>query len=78
MRVSRFTSVSQKNGFVFPNQVCYYKALNQYYMALKILFKLVYRKLQYNSKVFPELQGLPRFSTRMVLYSSTKFDIMKP
>ena len=30
----RFTWLSQKNDFVFLDQICSYKALNQYSMAL--------------------------------------------
>ena len=29
-RVPRFASLSQKNDFVFVDQICHYKALNQY------------------------------------------------
>ena len=40
--------------------------------------KQVYRKLQCNEKVFGEFYALPHFPKEMVLYSSTKFDILKP
>ena len=38
----------------------------------------IYRKLKYRESFFGEFQGLPRFRWKMVLYSSTKFDIWKP
>ena len=34
-------SISQKNGFVFVNQIWHYKALNQYFMAQKVGFWLL-------------------------------------
>ena len=40
--------------------------------------KQIYRKLQYKEKIFEELQSLPRLPRKMVLYSSTKFCILKP
>ena len=40
--------------------------------------KQIYRKLEYREKVLEEFQRLPRFSRKMVLYSSTKFGISKP
>ena len=40
--------------------------------------KPFYRKLKYREKVLEEFQRLPRFPRKMVLYSSTKFDILKP
>ena len=40
--------------------------------------KLVYRKLQYKQKVLREFEALPRFPRKMVLYSPTKFGILKP
>ena len=40
-RVSKLTSFSQKNGFVFADQIWHYKALNQYFMAQKIRFRLL-------------------------------------
>ena len=35
--------------------------------------KGIYRKLQYTEKVFGKFQRLPRFTKKMVLYSSSKF-----
>ena len=40
--------------------------------------KPFYRKLKDREKVLEEFQRLPRFSRRMVLYSSTNFRILKP
>ena len=40
--------------------------------------KQIYKKLHCKEKVFEEFQGLPRFRGKMVLYSSTKFGILKP
>ena len=40
--------------------------------------KQIYRKLQHRKKVFEELKGLSRFPRKMILYSSTKFGILKP
>ena len=40
--------------------------------------KPFYRKLKYREKVLKEFQRLPRFPTKMVLYSSTNFRILKP
>ena len=40
--------------------------------------KQIYRKLKYREKVFEEFQRLLRFPRKIVLYSSTKFGILKP
>ena len=40
--------------------------------------KQIQRKLQYRNNVFGEFEALPRFFKKMVLYSSVKFDILKP
>ena len=40
--------------------------------------KPFYRKRIYNEKVLENFQRLPRFSRKMVLYSSTNFRILKP
>ena len=40
--------------------------------------KTFYRKLKYREKVLEEFQSLPRFSKKMVLYSSTNFRIVNP
>ena len=40
--------------------------------------KPFYRKLKYKETVLEELQRLPRFSRKMVFYSSTNFGILKP
>ena len=40
--------------------------------------KKIYRKIQYKEKVFREFQRLPPFPRKMVLYSSTKFGVLKP
>ena len=40
--------------------------------------KQIYRKLKYREKVLEEFQRLPPLPRKMVLYSSTKFVILKP
>ena len=40
--------------------------------------KQIDRKLEYSEKVLEEFQRLLRFPRKMVLYSSTKFGILKP
>ena len=39
--------------------------------------KQIYRRLQYKQKVFEEFQGMSPFSRKIVMYSSTKFGILK-
>ena len=41
-------------------------------------WKQIYKKLEYSEKVLEEFQRLPRFPRKIVLYSSTKFGILKP
>ena len=38
--------------------------------------KQIFKKLQYSEKLFGKVQGLPCFTRKIVLYSSTKFDIL--
>ena len=40
--------------------------------------KQIYRKLEYREKTFREFNGLRHFPIKMILYSSTKFGIIKP
>ena len=40
--------------------------------------KLFHRKLKYREKVLEECQPLTRFPRKMLLYSSTKFGVLKP
>ena len=40
--------------------------------------KQIYRKLEYSEKILEEFQRLPCFPRKMILYSSIKFDILKP
>ena len=40
--------------------------------------KQIYRKLQYREKLFQEFKSLSRFLRKLLLYSSTKFGILKP
>ena len=40
--------------------------------------KQTYRKLEYSEKLLKEFQRLLRFTRKMVLYSSTKFGILRP
>ena len=57
--------------------------MNQYSTAQNIRFSLFtdfkkkIKKLQNKNKVFEEFQDLPRFPRKMVLYSPTKFAILK-
>ena len=38
----------------------------------------IYRQLKYREKVFEQFQRLSRFPRKIILYSSTKFCILKP
>ena len=40
--------------------------------------KQIYRKLKHTEKDLEEFQGLPRFASKMVLYLSSNFRILKP
>ena len=84
-RLLSLVSLSQKNGFVFVDQIWHSKASNQYQNQLRrfdLSFwqtpKQIYRQLQYKEKLFEEFQCLPHFPREMVLYWSTKFGILKP
>ena len=59
-----------------------FKTYEKVIMTIKLeasqTLKQIYRKPKYSKKVFEEFQRLPRFPRKMVLYSSTKFGILKP
>ena len=65
-------------------KLVHYEAFNQYSIAQKIRFKVfkdvkhIYRKIQYKQKFFGKFQGWSCFAKKIVLYSSTKFGILKP
>ena len=40
--------------------------------------KQIYRELQFREEFFGEFEALPRFWTKMILNSSSKFGILKP
>ena len=50
----------------------------RFYLDFWQASKPFYRKLNYRHKVLEEFQCFPRFSIKMVLYSSTNFRILKP
>ena len=52
--------------------------LIRFHLGFSQASKQVYRKLKYREKVLEEFQRLPRFPRKIVLYSSTKFGILKP
>ena len=52
--------------------------LVKFYLGLWQSSKEVYRKLKYRENVSKKFQYFPRFTIKMVLYSSTKFAILKP
>ena len=54
------------------------QSLIRFYLGFWQTSKQIYQKLQYRENVFEELKSLSRFSWKMVLYSSTKFGILKP
>ena len=65
-------------------KLVHYEAFNQYSIAQKIRFKVfkdlkhIYRKIQYKQKFFGKFQGWSCFAKKIILYSSTKFGILKP
>ena len=50
----------------------------RFYLGFWQTSKQIYRQLQYKEKVLEEFQGLPGFPWKIVLYSSTKFGVLKP
>ena len=83
-RVSTFAQLSQKNGFVFVNQIWHFKVLNHYFQAhqsqfgLMTDFKTNLQETQIQGEVQEEFQRSPRFRRKMMLHLSTKFDISRP
>ena len=64
-RVSMFALLSRENGFVFVNQTCHFKALNQYSVAQKIRFRLLIdfeTNLQESQLQRKSFQRLSRFA----------------
>ena len=55
-----------------------FSKLIRFHLGFWQITKQIYRKLKYREKVLEEFQRLSRFSRKMVLYSSTKFGIIKP
>ena len=62
-RVSTFASLSQKNGFVFVNQIWHFKALSHYFQPYKIRFRLlkVFKTILQETQIQGE--GFGRVST---------------
>ena len=80
--VSTFGFLSQKN-VLFVEQFCIFETFrnNQLQRRFNLSFwqtsEQVYRKLQHGKKIFAKFQSQPRFPRKMVLYSLTKFGIIK-
>ena len=76
MKVSRFASLSRKNGFVdqnlhfepFPD----IQSLRRFDWSFLQASKYIYGKLWYKEKLFGKFQGLLCFTRKIVLYSLTK------
>ena len=64
--VSRFALLSQKNGFVFVDQLLHF-------WALPWPFTLYYGRLWCEEKLFGKFQSLPCFTRKMVLYYICQF-----
>ena len=76
----------------FPREMVFYSSINLRILKLWAIIcnfirfglgfwkasKPFYRKRIYNEKVLENFQRLPRFSRKIVLYSSTNFRILKP
>ena len=54
------------------------QSLRSFDLGFWQISKQIYRKRQYGEKVFTKPQALPCFPTKMILYSPTKFGILKP
>ena len=54
------------------------KSLRRFDLGFWQISKQIYRKYQYREKVFTESQALRCLPTKMILYSPTKFGILKP
>ena len=65
-----------KFGFLKPRRDM--QSLRRFDLCFWETLKLFYRRFKYRENVFGEFQGLPRFPRKMILYSSTKFGILKP
>ena len=82
-RVSRFAWLSQKMVLYLSTKFGILKhwssiqSLRTFDLGFLQASKQFYRKLQYREIAFEEFQGLSRFPRKMVLYSSTKFGILK-
>ena len=78
MKVSRFASLSQKNGFVFVDQNLHFEpfpniqSLRRFDWSFLQSSKYIYGKLWYKEKLFGKFQGLLWFTRKIVLYSLTK------
>ena len=67
---------STKLGIVKPSTNN--QSLRRFDLVFRQTSKQIYTELKYRDKGFEEWQGLCRFRRKMILYSSTKFDILKP
>ena len=68
-------SLSTKFGIIKPWTNI--QSLTRIKLGLWQASKQIYKKLQYKEKVLGEFQALPRFPRKMILYSWTKFGILK-
>ena len=74
-KVSKPASLSQKNGFLFVQQVFILKPFtnNQLHRRFDLGFwqtsEQAYRKFQHGEKIFAKFQSQPRFPRKMVWYS---------
>ena len=80
-RLSRFSRKmvlysSNKFGILKPLTII--SNLIRFDLGLWQASEQIHRKLKYRDKVLEEFQRLPRFPRKIVLYSSTKFGILKP
>ena len=48
-----------------------------FHLGFSQVSKQTFRKLEYKEKILGEFQSLPRFTRKMVLYSSSKFGLLK-
>ena len=78
MKVSRFASLSWKNGFVYVDQNLHFQpfpniqSFRRFDWSFLQVSKYIYGKLWYKEKLFGKFQGLLCFTRKIVSYSLTK------
>ena len=72
-RVSTIVLLFQKNGFVFVNQICHFKALNHYFQARKIRFRLLTDFKINLQETHRQGEGFERVSTFASLFRRNGF-----